>query len=672
MARVFVIRPFDKKKDSSGKVLDFEQVQARLIDPVLKAANLGGGTTGQIVEPGNIREDMFALILEADLVICDITIHNANVFYELGIRHALRKRHTILIKGQPTEDGTPFDVLTDRYLAYDVEDPGKTQKKLSEMVEAALRSDRETDSPIFRMLPTLTEADPTPVVPLDFREEVDRARAASSKGWLRLLAHEVRGQRFEWIGLQLVADAQWSVKDYAGARESLEAIREAHQANIDANLSLANIYERLSREDKKPELLMASDQAIERVLVSRDAPSARLVEALALKGRNQKTRWRREIEALGAVEERRKAAMNQKLRDSYKAYREAFYRDLNHFYSGLAALQMGTIFLELSPDGNDSWKSTFDSDDDAMAYRQKLVKEVEVLRLLVPASVEAALQRMSPGDSERTWAEISKVDHLFLLEKVEDRVVSRYKDVIPKENPFAWDAVKGQLTLFADLGFRAELVRKVIAAVEEGFKKTPEKAKPLHVVIFAGHRVDEPGRPVARFPAQQEGRARDLIRETLSGLSQDYAFLGLASAAPGADILFHEICTDLEIPTTLCLPMPHADYARLAFENLDNWRSRFLRLCREQDGEQRQILELSDREGLPRWLQGSDTNPWERGNRWVLEMALTSKAKEVTLIALWDGKDTGDAPGGTAHMVRLARRSGKVDVKIIEVEKLTT
>ena len=42
----------------------------------------------QVADAGNIRADMFALIIEADLVICDITVHNANVFYELGIRHA--------------------------------------------------------------------------------------------------------------------------------------------------------------------------------------------------------------------------------------------------------------------------------------------------------------------------------------------------------------------------------------------------------------------------------------------------------------------------------------------------------------------------------------------------------------------------------------------------------
>jgi hypothetical protein len=80
MERAFVIRPFGVKKDSTGTEIDLEKIHQELIAPALQDAGLGGGTTGEIIEPGNIREDMFGLIIEADLVVCDITIHNANVF----------------------------------------------------------------------------------------------------------------------------------------------------------------------------------------------------------------------------------------------------------------------------------------------------------------------------------------------------------------------------------------------------------------------------------------------------------------------------------------------------------------------------------------------------------------------------------------------------------------
>ena len=82
------------------------------------------------------------------------------------------------------------------------------------------------------------------------------------------------------------------------------------------------------------------------------------------------------------------------------------------------------------------------------------------------------------------------------------------------------------------------------------------------------------------------------------------------------------------------------------------WRKRFLDLV---DG--LQPLCLSDQQGLPRWLQNSGSDPWERGNRWVLEMAQASGARKLTLIALWD-RGPADGPGGTQDMVETAQARG--------------
>ena len=677
MARAFIIRPFGTKKDSGGAEIDFERVDRELIRPALEAVNLGGGTTGEIVDAGNIREDMFGLIFEADVVVCDITILNANVFYELGIRHALRKKSTVMIKGQPTKDGTPFDLLTDRYLPYDIGNPGASMGKLIATLKASLNSARETDSPIFQMLPSLPEADPSKVqtVPVDFREEVNRARAAKSKGWLRLLSGEVCNQRFQWGGLKLVATAQWDLKDWAGARESWETIRQTYPDDIDANLALANIYERLYRDEPRPELMEASDQAIKRVLDSKEASQKQRVEALSLGGRNQKTRWRLNFDHLPTTEERRAAAMNRELIRSFEDYRRAFFQDLNHFYPGLAALQMGTILLDLSKEK--FWSDTFDSDSEADLYKQRVEGEVGTLQCLVPASVGAELQKLSHDAPDRFWAEISAADVLFLTpEGREQRVIAAYADAIPPDKPFAWDAARGQLELFAALGVKAELTGKVINKLSAIFKeedleqnKPQEKPKkPVHLIVLAGHLVDAPGRSEPRFPRTREAQAKALIREAVEGLRNDeYEFMGLASAAPGTDILAHEVCAELKMKSTICLPMPAKDYSRLAFEELDNWRTRFLDLQQDHD-----MVELSDREGLPRWLSGSNVDSWERGNRWVMQMALTWGAKRITLVALWDGKMKGDAPGGTAQMVQLARDAGTIRLEIVDAKRLLT
>ena len=91
----FIVRPFGVKNG-----IDFDRVERELIRPALAALNVSGGTTGEFIQQGNIRTDMFEQLLIADLVVADISIHNANAFYELGIRHAFREKRSFLIKSQ--------------------------------------------------------------------------------------------------------------------------------------------------------------------------------------------------------------------------------------------------------------------------------------------------------------------------------------------------------------------------------------------------------------------------------------------------------------------------------------------------------------------------------------------------------------------------------------------
>lgn len=478
MARAFVIRPFGTKTDSAGQAIDFERVQRELIDPALTRAGLDGGTTGEIVDAGNIRADMFALILEADLVVCDITMHNANVFYELGIRHALRRRRTVMIKGKPTADGTPFDLLTDRYLDYPICTPSDAEARLTETIAATLRADRPTDSPVFQMLPSLREVDVSQlvVVPLHIVEEVAQARAAGSTARLQSLAMDARGERHRWEALRLIAKAQWDLGDYRAACDSWEAIRELEPQDVSANLALANLYERMSRNPPAPELLTRSDQALARVLVrsAEISPKVR-AEALALQARNQKTRWREGFRGLETLDARRAAATSDRLRRCCELYRAAFLEDLNHFYPGLNALQAGTLLLGLA-DG-ESWYDMFASDAQADACRDDLAGSVTKLRAIVEISIEAALGRNMRDDDDRVWAMTSRADLLFLTEASrEARVVKAYEDAVPIDRPFVWDAARGQLELFAELGVQAELAQCIITRMDA--RQTMSSAKP--------------------------------------------------------------------------------------------------------------------------------------------------------------------------------------------------
>ncbi|MFC7736517.1 tetratricopeptide repeat-containing protein [Roseomonas sp. GCM10028921] len=677
MQRAFVIRPFGTKKDAAGKEIDFEVIHEALIGPALQEAGLAGSTTGEIVEAGNVREDMFGLIVEADLVVCDVTIHNANVFYELGIRHALRRKHSVLIRGGPVADAPPFDILTDRYFSYDVQAPARAKDRLAEVLRATLRSDRETDSPIFKMLPTLPEVDPAAVrvVPQDLAEEVARAAAAGSAGSLRLLSQEVQGLRFQWPALRMIGKAQWGLKDYDGARRSWERVRDTWPDDLAANLALSNIYERLYAADRPPrlELLEASNQAIARALGGGRADAGQRAEALALRGRNTKTLWRLDFETLESVAGRRERAMNRNMLRAYDAYRGAYLADLNHHWSGLAALQMGTIGLDLARDT--AWEDSFASVAEAKHRRLQLAGEVEALRAMVPLAIEATLGRLPVDDDERVWPEVSRVDTMFLDGKRPQALSRGYLDAILPSQHFVWDAAKRQLMLFACLGVRGPEAQQVIEEVEAGLQAraaaggavpAPDPAA-LDVVIFAGHRPDEPGRANPRFPAEKEGAARARIRAELERLRAGAGAARLrvlASAAPGADILCHEACCELGIERSVCLPMPAENFAHLAFP-LDGWRARFWRLL-----DSVAPLQLSDRAGLPLWLQGTASDVWERGNRWVLEMARSAGARRLTMLVLWDGKAERNSPGGTGHMVDLARDAGNIELVVIDPASL--
>ncbi|HEY9063849.1 MAG TPA: tetratricopeptide repeat-containing protein [Burkholderiaceae bacterium] len=660
MARAFIIRPFGTKVDSKGQEVDFERVDRELVAPALRAAGLEGGTTGEIFDAGNIREDMFSLILEAHLVVCDITVHNANVFYELGIRHALRRRHTVMIRGEPSTDKPPFDISTDRYLTYPIQDPGQALSKLTDALKATLLTDRPTDSPVFQLLPMLDESDSRQAtgMPQDFLEEVRRAQAARAVGWLRLLSEEVRHERFARAGLDVVARAQWDLGDGDGALESWNLVLALHGDDIGANLGLASVYERLYRKTKNEQHLATSEQAIERVLSNRDARPGDRTEAHSLRGRNRKTLWRLGFADAQTVGERRSKALDSPLLQSYEAYRDAFLNDLNHFYSGVNAFSAGTILLELS--ASEDWPALFRSNDEATQYLSTLQRMVESLRQAVPMSVDAGLARLDERHPERIWAAVSAADAAFLSpDASERRVIAAYRSAIPLDKPFGWDAARGQLQLFSQLGIRQPLADAVIAAMDSRFP-TLQQDKPLHLVVFAGHTVDAPDRPEPRFPLTRIDAAQKRIREVFTELNDgSHDLLVLASAAPGADILAHEVCAALSLKSVVCLPMPSRTYAQWAFEKFDDWRNRYLDLVESRESA-KGLLVLSEQPGLPRWLQASGVDPWERGNRWVNQLALTWGAKKLSLVALWDGKDSGDGAGGTAHMVRLARESGSM------------
>ncbi len=652
MLNVFIVRPFGTK---SG--IDFDRVENDLIRPAMDRAGLRGGTTGRFIQQGNIRADMFEQLLIADLVIADISIHNANVFYELGIRHALRDKRTFLIKsivdseGMPRETDVPFDLKTDRYLSYDAKSPGGAVDILAAALKTTLDS-QNADSPIFQLLPGLEPADPNKVlvVPLDFREEVERVEAAKQCGDLQLLAAEVDGFAWRAAGLRLVGHAQFRLKDWPGAKVTWTAVRDYDDMDAEANILLGTIFQRHGD-------LVSSDQAVERALQNKEISAGQRAEIRALMGRNAKNQWEQSWANLTELDVAQKSALaSPYLEKSFDLYRAGFIEDRNHFYSGLNALAMVTMLTELAQVQPGVWEDSFDTREEATQKLQKLKELRSDLAAGVRLAIESkqtALQRIDKTD---VWVEISTADLICLTSSRPNRVGQAYKKAVSGASEQARDAVRRQMLLYRRLGILRENIQAALENIAPVAGPGQSQESPPRVILFTGHRVDAPDRKTPRFPAAKEKHARAMILEAVR-MEKEKAhgkLLGISGGASGGDILFHEVCEELAIPSLMYLVLPKGEYIKASVaDGGSGWADRFDRLY---DKLKPRIL--SDSEQLPRWLRAKkDYDIWQRANLWILHNALYISRDHLTLIALWNGA-AGDAPGGTEDMVKRAKDRG--------------
>jgi len=559
--RAFIVRPFGTKKDRNLKEVNFDAVQEQLIVPALECVGVDGRTTLDILRAGNIRVDMFQRLLTADLVVADLSIDNANVFYELGIRHALREKRTFMLRCEG--DKYPFDLQTDRYFIYQRENPAASLEQLVAALRQTLNSE-EQDSPVFKLLPNLQAQDRSRflAVPMDFREEVQQASANRQAGDLELVGMEARGLEWESEGLRVVGRAQFRLKAFKGARATWEAVRKFDPKDREANTLLGTIYQRLGD-------LARSDQALRRVLERKDVASYYRSEVHSLLGRNAKVQWKADWERLPVEQQRQRALRSGFLEDSFKAYAGAFSEDLNHYYSGLNALGLLTIEIELAAALPEVWDERFDEPADAPRQLDVLRKQAEKLSAAVGLSLQATLDRLErEGRSDNIWAEISEADLCFLTAKRPTRVISAYQRALASADDFAVEAARSQIVLYQQLGILGDKVKAALSvfappSAEAGAPQGWEKKNP-RVLLFTGHRVDDPGRKTPRFPADKESVARQAIKEVVAKevAEADGIAFGIAGGASGGDILFHEVCAELGIPTKLYLALPSDQFIK--------------------------------------------------------------------------------------------------------------
>ncbi len=346
----FVLMPFGKKPDAGGLMIDFDAVYKELIAPAVDQAGLEPVRADEEQAGGIIQKPMFERLILCEFAVADLTTANANVFYEMGVRHAVRPWATVAIFYEKTAR-LPFDVADLRGLPYKLSGSGTPAdipgdraalvKRLAAAREAA--TDKPlTDSPIFQLLdgyPDIT-SDKTDV----FRKQVRysseiKARLEIGRGEgidaVRAIGRELDGtENGKPAGLMdlesgVIIDLFLSyraVKAWEDMVALVEKMPRPLAATVLVQEQFALALNRMGQGERAEKVLTD--------LIARRGPSS---ETYGILGRVYKDRWE------AAVKGGNKLAARGFLDKAIDAYRKGFESDWRDAYPGINAVTLMEI-----------------------------------------------------------------------------------------------------------------------------------------------------------------------------------------------------------------------------------------------------------------------------------------------------------------------------------------
>ena len=625
---VFVAMPYGMKEE-----IDFNKVYSDLIKPALIYEGYEVFRADEEQAAGNIRTDMFQELLLADLVIADLSIDNPNVWYELGVRHALRARGVILIKSK--RDYMPFDIYTDRTLTYHLKDGVPDPEYLVKDMDNLRAMSRSTlsswhgrkISPVYNLLRYLKEPDWKSLKIEEANEfwekqdsweyYIELARKGQKPGDILVLADEAPIQALR-------------VEAYKTAGKALLQLGQFNLALEQIEKSLTIDPEDVEALQQKGILLnyMGDYDAAKGWLESITERCPNTVNTWALIGDIEKDLWLKSWRGSNkTTEEMAKDAAYEDslLHEAIEPYIKAFTLDPSHYYSGINALFLLNLLQHLTPS---------DADQDA---RQKLVE----------GGVRWALKSaLSEGHSSKDFSVRVSFAHFQLLTNG-TQVEKAYKDAVASADKdwFAIDLATQQLLILRDLSFRPTQVSAAIQVLDRAKQKLglEKRLQPRFVFLFSGHMIDEPDRKEPRFPAEMEQIASNAISSKLDELGAGQNDLALCGGACGGDLLFAQSCVQRGLKLELRIPLKEPEFLQRSVTYAgDVWRDRYYKVRKNPNT----MLYVQPDE-LHATPIGTDV--FSRNNLWQLYTALSWTSERVHFISLWNLK-AGDGPGGTKHM----------------------
>src|SRR5512134_2704647 len=459
----FVIMPFGKKKGADGSIYDFNAIYTQLIKPTLEMAGFEAFRADEETTSGDILTDMFQELLLADLCLVDMSIDNANVFYELGIRHAFRKRGIVHI--QAGRSYMPFDVFNVRTIPYHITPEGVPDPDFLDKDKAAIsRVTRDTwaseadsvHSPIFNLLDGLVEPDrKTLETPLatgfwrEYNEWKDRLTIAQRQkriGDILLLTEEISNP---FIKEEAILEAGMALMNMGRNELALTQYRkglEVNSRNLTFRREEAFNLNRLGRVDE-------AIVKIENFLS--DVPND--TEAISYLGRIYKEMWRDSWKWVEEKQLRIKTAFESYhwLLKSFETYLKGYRLDLDQIYPGVNALTLGTILVHLA----DQFDDKTQPDPEITWVRENLGE--------LRGSLIFALESQARNEAADYWTLVSLAELRVLTAEVTQQVTRAYRKALTasRRNQFYLQSSLAQLEMLKSLDMCSDFVEAGIHVI---------------------------------------------------------------------------------------------------------------------------------------------------------------------------------------------------------------
>jgi len=353
----FVLMPFGKKPDpAGGPLIDFDRIYSAGLLPGITDAGMIPIRADEEKLGGIIHKTMYERLLVCNYAVADLTTGNANVLYELGIRHAARPHTTLTVYA--AKKPLPFDVALLRTQEYKLgrrnSFPDTNAKLLRQQVRTRLRElsqlpqdETAADSPLFQLVSgwnpeRLTQADSfqeqlkanegvkqrlSDIRAMSGDEEL-RPRAAAALDQIR---QEVFGSRTTDVGvLTSLMLGYRALSDWTGMIDVHGQLPQSLQDQVTVRQQLAFAYNRRAEDGKNP----ADRERALRILQQLKQQQGPTSETSGLIGRIYKSQWAEALDRDEALE------ASGYLKKAIAAYVEGFEADWRDIYPGINAITL--------------------------------------------------------------------------------------------------------------------------------------------------------------------------------------------------------------------------------------------------------------------------------------------------------------------------------------------